>query len=171
MTMCTLASLLAHLWGNTVCSTEIPRSLLCVQSSVHPHLSFHIIYSSIYPPHHPVSQGRGFHISVPSGYPVKKEETPRKRGEVIDIQRFDGLSVSGWPIPHPPTICHRPTTHTLTHRLDRNKHTQIKLWWQFYSRTLEQFTALVEKQYEDQSLLNTKQTLGRSCVCGGSCIF
>lgn len=106
MDTCTLVSLLAHLWLTVeVLSAALksPGVFLYVQSSVHPHLSFHIIYLHLFlhlspPPRRRsghVSQGRGFHISLPSGCPVENEEMQRKRGEEIDIQRFDGLSVSG----------------------------------------------------------------------------
>lgn len=93
-------SLLAHLWltGEVLSATLKSPGVFYVCS----HLSIPTCPSTSSirpftppPPHNLVSQGRGFHITVPSGYPVKKEETQRKRGEVIDIQRFDGLSVSG----------------------------------------------------------------------------
>lgn len=171
MTSRTLASLLAHLW---LTGEVLSAALKC------PGVFYVCSHLSI-PTCPSTSSIRPFIPPPPTLY-LRAEDclqvTPwkrrrrREKGEKWSISRGSmdyRCQVSR--SPHPPTICHQPTTHTITHRVDRNKHTQIKLWWQFYSRTLEQFTALVEKQYEDQSLLKTKQTLGRTCVCGGSCIL
>lgn len=118
------------------------------------------IYLSIYLPAR-TPQGRGFNISVPSGYWWKRRQ-PRDAGKK---GRHDQYPEVRWTIivrltDPSPTICHIPTAHMDTHVRVRDKTRDGS----FTAGSLNISQHQWGGKKNDQSLLNTKQTLGRICV-------
>lgn len=143
----THACLLAHLWNSRtpVCSTEIVAHLfVCLRRSIGDlHavvlLSHHLstsIYPFIYPLAHLRAEDSISACLWVTGGKGGDPETQGKNGDVIDIQRFDGLSVSGKLNPLPPSATDRQHTWTHTHARMRDKTLMVILQqeaWTFHS--------------------------------------